>query len=261
MAHDFRALTRLLILQLHDAASLRVSFVVQILGMMLNNAGIAVMWVLFISVFGTVNGWGAADVLGAQGIGSLTFGLGYTFCYGAVNFSLAIRRGTFDGFLLRPLRILPHVWRSTFAASTIGDILFGLVMIAIATVLSDSPWTVPAVALLLAPPGAMIMVAISTIMNSYAFWRPDDRMLTEIGFRMFMTPTMYPAGAFPDALRAIFTFLIPSLLVAGVPWEAARGQLAFVAIGVWVAGLAWLSLSALVFHAGLRRYESGGGIG
>lgn len=261
MASDIQAWKRLFVLQWHNAASLRASFILQVIGMMINNAGIAIAWVLFISVFGTVNGWGVADVLAVQGIGSLTFGLAYSVCHGAITFSNDIRRGAFDSYLLRPLSVLPLVWRSYFSESTFGDMLFGFLLIGIAMVLSGAPLTTLAIALLLAIPGAMIMLAMSTLTSSYAFWRPDDRLIGDMLMRIFMVPAMYPVGPFPVVMRAIYSFVIPSLLVAGIPWEAARDHAPVTILLVWIAGFAWLGLAALVFHVGLKRYESGGGVG
>lgn len=258
MAHDFQAWRRLFVLQWHNAASLRLSFLTQIIGMMINNGGITVAWVLFISVFGTVNGWGVADVIGAQGIGALTYGLAYSVCNGAIYLGEDIQRGKLDGYFLRPLRMLPLVWRSYFSEATFGDILFGVLMISVSCILSGAPGSVLALAVFLSIPGAMIMVAMSTITSCYSFWNPEDQMLSETAFRVFMTPSMYPAGAFPKVLRAIYTFIIPTLLVSGVPWEAAREHAPWIILGVWVAGFAWLGLAGLVFRAGLRRYESGG---
>lgn len=261
MASDYNAWKKLIVLQWHNAASMRVSFLVQVFSMVVNNGGVAIMWVIFISVFGSVNGWGVADVLASQGIVSLTFGIAFCVCHGAVTFPNDIRSGAFDSYFLRPLHMLPLVWRSYFHESTFGDLLFGVVMIIIACVLSGAPITTFALALLLAIPGAMIMLALSTLINSYSFWRPDDRFISDMVWRVFMTPTMYPAGAFPNGMRLVYTFIIPSLLVAGIPWEAARDHSLLIIALVWLAAFLWLGLAALVFHAGLKRYESGGGVG
>lgn len=258
MANDIRAWAKLFELQWRNAASLRASFAVQTIGMMVNNGGIAIAWVLFISVFGDVNGWRPVDVIGSQGIGSLSFGLAYAFCQGAAMFAQDIRHGTFDGYFLRPLRILPLVWRSQFSQTTFGDILFGILLIVIACVFSSAPSITALIAVLVAIPAAMIMVALSTITNSYSFWFPEDRGVGDMLFRLFISPSMYPAGAFSPVMRIIFSVFIPSLLVAGVPWEAARDHAAFIVASVWFAGFAWLGIAWLVFRAGLKRYESGG---
>lgn len=261
MGREFTAWKKLFVLQWHNAASMRASFLTQVIGMMINNAGIAIIWVLFISVFGNVNGWGVADVLMVQGIGSITFGLAYGVCHGAVTFPNDIRNGTFDAYLLRPLRVLPLVWRSYFQEATIGDFLYGIVLMIIAFVMSHATWMTIALSTLLVIPGAMIMLAMSTLTGSYVFWRPDDRNLYDLVMRVFMVPTMYPAGAFPNGMRIIYTFIIPSLLVAGIPWEAAREHSLLIVALVWLAAFVWLGLAAIVFHMGLKRYESGGGVG
>lgn len=261
MANDFRAWKRLFVLQWHNAASLRASFLAQVVGMIINNGGVTLMWILFISVFGTVNGWGAVDVLGSQGIVALSFGFAYGFCEGAITFGQEIRRGTFDSYLLRPLRVLPLVWRSHFSEATFGDMVFGLLLIVIACVLSGAPFTTFFIAILLVIPAAMIMVALSTITSCYAFWRPDDRMVSDMAMRVFLHPAMYPGGAFPPVMRIIFSVFVPALLVGAVPWETARAHALPMIVVVWLAGFAWLGLAALVFRAGLKRYESGGGVG
>jgi ABC-2 type transport system permease protein len=260
MAKDIQAWKRLLQLQWHNAASLRGSFLLQIFGMMLNNAVIGVVWIAFILIFGTVNGWGVVDILAIQGLGSLTFGLAYSVCYGSVMFHQDIRRGTFDHHFLRPLALLPLVWRSYFSESTFGDITYGLLLVGIASWCSGSLATFMLV-IILSIPGAMITLAISTLASSYAFWRPDDRLIGDMIMRMFLTPSMYPMGAFPEAMRIIFSFIIPSLLVAGLPWEAVRYHIWWLVCVLWIAGFAWLGFSAMVFYRGVKRYESGGGVG
>lgn len=258
MANDFYAWRRLFTLQWHNAASLRASFLANVVGMMVNNVGVTVVWVLFISLFGTVNGWGMADVIGAHGIGGLAYGVAYTFCVGAVMLPYDIRNGNVDSYFLRPLRLLPLQWRSHFDASAVGDMAFGGIMIVIACVLAGSSWTVAAIAFFLCIPAAVLMVAMSTLINSYNFWNPQDRQLSDMAYRVFITPSLFPAGAFPDALRAFFTFVVPSLLVAGIPWEVAKSHAPLLIAAVWVAAFVWMGIAVLVFRAGLRRYESGG---
>lgn len=261
MEKNVRAWKRLFILQLQNASSLRTSFLVQVIGMMVNNAGIAVMWILFISTFGSVNGWGVPDVLAVQGLGSLTFGIAFSFCHGSVTLSDDIRKGKFDEYLLRPLWLLPVVWRSYFSESAFGDVLYGILLIVVASVLSGSFVQMFCISMLLALPGAMVTLAISTMTSSYAFWRPEDRLIGDMLMRIFLVPAMYPAGAFPEAMRMIFSFIIPSLLVAGLPWEAARDHVWWLVGVLWIAGIAWLGLSAIVFYRGVKYYESGGGVG
>ncbi len=257
---DIYALAKLFTLQWRNASAMRASFAIQVFGMAINNGGIMVAWVLFMGAFGTVNGWGAPDVVGMLGVGGLSYGLAYLFCHGAATFAFAIRNGTFDSYLLRPRRLLPLVWRSAFAVPTIGDCVYGTAMIALAVWLSSGTVGTFFMAITLAIPAAMVLVAVSTIINSYSFWFPEDRTTGDMIFRVFITPSMYPVGAFPTVLRVIFTVIIPSILVSGLPWDAARQHAPLLFAASWFAGFAWLGIAALVFRAGLKRYESGGGV-
>lgn len=226
--------------------------------MMLNNGAMVVAWVLFVAAFGSINGWGPMDVVGLQGVNSLAYGLAYGFCLGSVSMGTAIRSGAFDGFLLRPRRLLPLVWRSSFQESTVGDLLLGGILIGIAASATAMPFATFAIAGMLSLPAAMICVAMSTLLGSYTFWHPDDRITGDMLYRIFINPAMYPAGAYPDAVRVIFTLIVPSMLIGSVPWDTARSQLWLLVLAVWVAAFVWMGIAVLVFRAGLRRYESGG---
>src|SRR5579863_507617 len=115
-------------LQLRAATALRGAFWVQVLGMVLNNTGLLIAWLFMFHRFGTIHGWSMKEMVGLQGVNMLIFGFVMLASVGIMDLPRHVDRGSFDGMLVKPQPILLQLSSSNIDATTIGDILLGILL-------------------------------------------------------------------------------------------------------------------------------------
>ena len=104
-----------------SAMEYRVSFLTQMVGMMLNNAIYFVFWIIFFDRFEQIHGWDLVDMFFLFGVVATGFGAG-TYLFGnAVTLSSLIANGQLDYYLSLPRPVLLHALASRSNASSIGD--------------------------------------------------------------------------------------------------------------------------------------------
>ncbi len=253
---ELRFAWRAIRLNLRNSAELRSSFALSALGMALNNVSFIVIWVTFVRSVGNIGGWTAMDIVGLQGFNAMSFGIAFSFCAGFRRMGDVVASGAFDRFMLSPTNLLLRVGTSSFGVSAVGDILFGVVCLAIyCRTLPLEPVTWVAVPVLIASTTA-VMAAAAIVAASAAFLFSEPRTAMNSFFELFLTPSLFHGGAFQGAMRFVFTFLVPSLLVGALPVEVLKQQSWGKLLMVSLISAAWLALSFVLFRKAVRRYES-----
>lgn len=254
---EIRFLMALWKANLLSAMEYRVSFVMQVLGMMLNNAVYFVFWFVFFDRFESIRGWGLTDMFILFGVVAASFGLG-VFFFGNLRFLAdIIAGGRMDYYLSLPRPVLLHALASRSAASGLGDFVYGILSFLV--VRDFSPDTV-ARFLLSVLLGAVIFVAFHVIIQSLAFWMGNASMLAMQASNALITFALYPLTLFDGTAKLLLFTVIPAALVGSVPAEFVR-NFDLVQLLLLLGGAALLlALSIFVFYRGLRRYESGSAI-
>lgn len=205
-------------LNLQVALEYRVSFWTQVFAMALNDAMWVTFWALFFSRFPVVRGYEFRDVVMLWSFGAFSFGLATAVCGGSWRFAEHVAQGGLDFFLILPKPVLLHVIVSRMSVSAWGDVVFGLgCYLALARPASGEL----ALFLALSLGAAVVFVSYAVVVKVLLF-------------------TVLPAG--------LITW-VPVGLIRQWDWGVA---------GLLVLGdAAIVCLAVAVFHAGLRRYESG----
>lgn len=241
---------------IQGSAELRTSFLMNVIGMTINNIAFILLWVFFVHAVGVIGGWTAADIVALQGFTALTYGIVFGFAAGIRNLPVYVTNGTFDRFMLSPKNILLRVSTSAFSASAVGDIFFGIICLVIYGVLMHVSATQVLLMALLVLLVTVLFFAITVICHSASFLFDDAKYVVNGFFELFFTPSLFHGGAFQGAMRAFFMFVIPSLLVGTIPVEIVKdlsmGKLAIVTIFTAL----WLVLSIKIFNRAVRHYES-----
>lgn len=241
---------------IQSSAELRTSFLMNVVGMAINNSSFIILWVFFVESVGVIGGWTAADVVGLEGFAALSYGIVFSMGFGIRKLPDYISSGAFDRFMLAPKNLLMRIVTSAFGVSAVGDVVFGIVCLTIYAFLIQA--TLAQIALIL---GAVVLstivfLSLSIILFSSSFFFADSTSVTNGLFDLFLTPTLFHGGAFQGALRFVYTFLIPSLLVAALPVEIVK-DLSFSKLAL-VAGLGlfWFFFSLKLFQVVVKKYES-----
>jgi ABC-2 type transport system permease protein len=104
--------------------------------------------------------------------------------------------------------------------------------------------------------GVAIHYALLLMLMSLGFWMTRAQGFINAYYNVLQIARM-PREAFHGAARIVFTWAVPLLLIANVPAKTLLNGLdAGEVLGMLLATAVLLTLSTLVFHAGLRRYGS-----
>jgi ABC-2 type transport system permease protein len=239
---------------LMSAMAYRGAFVLQVAGMLLNDAMLLFFWWVLFNRLPTLRGWDLAGVMTLYGIVAFGFGVANVVCGNGFLVARVIASGDLDYYLALPADPLVHLLVSRMSLSAWGDILFGLVVFLVA---APGQWGSLPLFLLLGLIAGLILVAFSVLVGSLAFWVGNADSLTAQAINALITFSLYPVEIFPGVVRVLLYFLIPAAFVGSIPAGLLSdfdwGRLAMLV--VFTAGIALAARG--VFQWGLRRYESG----
>lgn len=241
---------------IQSSAELRVSFLMNIFGMMINNFAFVVIWVFFVESVGIIGGWTAADIIGLQGFTALSFGIVFSLGAGIRKLPDYAASGAFDGFMLSPKNLLVRVATSYLNPSAMGDMGFGIICLVIYSILIHISLVQILLLgiLLIFSIVAFLAMAITIFSTSFLFM--DSSAVTTSIFELFMTPSLFHGGAFQGGMRFVFTFIIPSLVVGSLPIEALKDVSIVKIILIGILSFGWFILSLKIFSYAVRKYES-----
>ena len=236
----------------------RVSFLVQVFGMVLNNAAFAIFWGALIARVGAIGGYGFTDVMIIWALTSTSFGIAHVLWGNIRNLGQIILRGELDVYLLQPKDPFLNVLASRTIVSAWGDLLYGYL------VLAFLPGTGPerlALFTLLALAGAVVFASVFSAAESLTFFLGNAGALSSAVTEFMVSFSLYPETVFDPGMRWIFYTILPSGFIAYVPLSVYRSldwplvPLLFLVAAAYACG------SYALFRAGLRRYESGNQMG
>ena len=241
---------------IQSSAELRTSFLANIVGMAINNTSLIIIWVFFVKSVGIINGWTAMDIVGLQGFVAISFGIVFSTAAGIRKLADYVASGSFDRFMLSPKNLLVRIATSSFNASAVGDVIFGIVCLAVYAFLVQASAYQVLLIILLIFISTVVFLAAAIAIYSVSFLFTDANSVTSGLFELFMTPSLFHGGAFQGATRFFFTFLVPSLLIGTLPIEIVRDISIDKFLLVGVLSVAWFFLSIKLFNMGVKKYES-----
>ena len=244
-------------INLMSAMEYRVSFLSQIAGMILNNAIYFVFWVLFFDRFEDVRGWTLPDMTLLFAVVATSFGLTMMLFGNCAQIARIAAEGGLDAYLSLPRPVLLHVLAAYGSTASLGDLIFGLTWFALGGQFAPA---YVARFLLAAFLSACVFISALVLINSLAFWLGRFELVAEQFLNAMVTFSLYPGTLFGGSARLLLFTLIPAGLTGALPVELLRNFDLKILLWNCLGALAFLCLALLVFHRGLRRYESGSAI-
>ncbi len=239
-----------------SSTELRTSFLMNVIGMAINNLAFVFLWIYFVKSVGIIGGWTIYDIIALNGFCALAFGLVVSVLNGTKRIPEYVSSGSFDRFLLSPKNIILRIATSSFSASAVGDAIFGLICLIIYGILAHITLLQVIFIFILICLSCLIFFSMSLIINALSFYFIDASSFTDSVYQLFFTPTLFHGGAFHGAMRFIFTFIIPSLLVAAIPTETVKNISLPSLIMVGSLSFLWFFLAIKLFNHAIRKYES-----
>ena len=242
---------------LQSVMEYRIAFLLQVFGMMINNAIYFLIWVIYFDRFKEVRGWGINDMFVTYGIIASGFGLVSLLFGNVFNLGEVIAKGRLDYYLSLPRPVLLHTVASRSIASGLGDFTYGFVSYALSGQYSLSGLGRFLVGTLCA---AAIFAAFMILVQSLAFWIGNSSYLSSMALNAIITFAIYPITLFDNTAKLILFTLIPAALMGALPAQFVHSFTWGTLAEIFLGSLIFLGMAVAVFGLGLRRYESGSGI-
>ncbi|MEO6510577.1 MAG: ABC-2 family transporter protein [Nocardioides sp.] len=227
---------------------------------LLDFAGI---WIMFHTI-DSLGGFGLAEI--AFLYGATAFGLGVADILGGQVERLGelIRMGRLDGMLLKPLPLLVQVCADRFALRRIARVTQAVVVLGVASYWVD--WTPAKVGLtlMMLASGSVIFLSIFVAFGCVQFWTVDASEVANAFTYGGNTMTQYPLTVFPKQVVTALTYLVPLAFVNWYPSLYILDRTDPYGFPEWLryasplAALAMVAVTAVVWRAGVRHYESTG---
>jgi ABC-2 type transport system permease protein len=242
---------------LQSVMEYRVSFITQVIGMMLNNFIYFAIWIIFFDRFKEVRGWGISDMYITFGVLASAFGLVALLFGNAFTLSEIINQGRLDYYLSLPRPVLLHTVSSRMISSGMGDFTYGFLSYALSGQYTWDGFLRFVLATLLA---ATIFASFLILVQSLAFWMGMISSLTNLVVNALITFGIYPITLFDNYAKLILFTVIPAAFVGAIPAEFIRA-FTWQSLGQLLLGaVIFLFIAVTVFRLGLKRYESGSAI-
>lgn len=240
---------------LSSAMEYRGSFWLQVFGMAISNASFAFFWwVAFGKIGDAVAGYTFRDVMFIWAVSSSAFGLSSVFFGNLGRTSRIIMTGELDNYLLEPRNVLVNVAASRTQVSAWGDFLYGYILLFLTNGFSMKGLVLFALLCLL---GGVLISATLAIFHSLTFFLGNAERIAGMAFEGLINFCIYPDKIYTGFVRALLYTAIPAGFISHIPLSIYRSFSA-AGLGLLLAAAAGYALLAfLLFHLGLKKYESG----
>jgi len=243
---------------LKSAMEYRANFLVQVFGMLLNNAAFIFFWRVLLARAGKVAGYSFEDIMFLWATAASAFGLAHVVFGNAPRLGRLIMSGDLDVFLLQPKNVLVNAALARTEVSAWGDLLYGIVLIALTASPGPLRWLLFA---LFVSAGAVLYASTFVLMESLYFFMGNAQGFSRAFLEIILSPTLYPDKIYPAPVRALFYSIIPAGYIVFMPLKAFKALDIPTALISAAAAAAYAGLAFLAFGAGLKRYESGNLVG
>lgn len=217
--------------------------------------------------FGHIGSWHFADIALFYGVISTSFALAEMTSRGFDMFGPQfVKTGDFDRVLLRPRSEMLQLAGFEFGFTSIGRVLQGLVVLALAITLLPISWNVGRVTLLVwsIAGGCALFWAILIAQATLAFWTVEALEVTNTLTYGGVEAGQYPLDIYAAWFRKFLLFVVPIGCVSYLPVAALLGRANVTGLPVVADELApsaafvFLALSILAWRGGIARYTSTG---
>lgn len=238
--------------------SLRSAFLIESSLMIGNSLMYFSMWWIFFRQFNDIAGWQLRDMYALMAIVLTSYGLSQ-ICFGGIkNLARIIINGDLDPFMTQPKNLLLHLAGSRSYSKGWGQIVSSVILVLLGGL------TEPATLLLLlisSIGGCLVFTATAIMAHSLAFWLGPIESVSKKYCDSLYLFVLYPPNIYTGVLQVVMFTLIPAGVIGYIPVELLR-HFSWPMLFVFVASsLSFFALAFLIFHLGLKRYESGNKFG
>lgn len=231
------------------------NFLMQSIGMIINDVFWVFFWYLLFQKFGTIGSWQFVDMAYLYAILLTSFGIAMGFFGNLDGLAKMIEENRLDYYLTLPKNILFHSLVKIYY-SPIGDLAIGLIMAVLVV-----PWNKFPLFLALVLISVLLIIGWSVFVNSISFYINGFYNAANSAREFFMTFSHYPFSVYSGITKLLLTFIIPAGMLIGIPVELIKtfSWNLFFTLIIYVVLL--FCFSVWFFYKGLKKYESGNVMG
>ncbi len=227
------------------------SFLFSVLLMFISNASFLIQWVVIFSVSDGAD-FTMKQVLLLWGVIACSYGLSNIIFGGVHYLPEYIINGKLDAYLVQPKNVLLSVMTSHTSVSAFGDVIYGYVVILLA-----SPNLVSFMyATLFSITGAIIYACFIIILYSSIFYSINYRELVGSLTRIPTSFGTYPDNIFDGVLKILLYTIFPIGFIVYLPVKVLLYNNILFAIYIVLFALFIVLLASTIFYLGLKRYSS-----
>lgn len=230
----------------------KVTFLTNIVFMILNNAAFIVQWIVLYGIKDNIGGYGLNDVILLWALASGTYSVCFIFFAGCQSLPNLIMNGKMDSFIVQPKNILLSAITSKTKISAIGDLIYAYILFFIYgfTIKGFILFTIFIIL------GGLIVTAVGVICGSLAFYITRADTLTGTITGTILSFDTYPEGIFKGFVKILFYTIIPIGFVAYIPKNLLNDFNIYGFLLLILVTILFIVLAFIVFYKGLKKYSS-----
>ena len=230
----------------------KISFLSQVLFMILNDASFIIQYIILFSIKKDVGGYQFEQVFYLWGMAAFTYGVSHFFFKEAYSLSNIIMNGKLDAYLVQPKNVLISVVTGSVDVSALGDILYGYILLFV------SGFTIKKFLLftILGITGGLIQTSICVIWSSLAFWVVKADSFSDTVNTIITHTSTYPEGIFNFSVRVLLYSIIPVGIMVYIPVQVLTEFSLIKMVIPFGFLLLFGSLAFAIFYKGLKVYSS-----
>jgi ABC-2 type transport system permease protein len=239
---------------LSAAMEYRSSFLIQTIGMALNNAFFLFFWWVIYQKVSDIGGYKFKDIMVIWALAASSYGFLHIFFGNVRRLSGIIINGELDAYLLQPKDVYVNVHCSRMAVSAWGDFLYGYILIFLVYGLDP-------LRLLLftffAAAGGLVAGAVMTSADTLTFFMGNSSSVTRLVTEFIINFSLYPDSIFKKQIKWLVYSLLPTGFVVFIPYRIMQVFSWHGLLGLIAFDIAYIFAAYAFFMKGLKRYESG----
>lgn len=230
----------------------KVTFITNIVFMILNNASFIIQWIILFSLKDEIGGYTIKEVILLWGMASSVYGISHIFFHKAFELSDLIINGKLDSFLVQPKNVFLSVISSETSISAIGDLIYGYICLSLygITVKNFILFTIFSVT------GGIIVTAFASILGCLSFWIVKGDILADSLGGVMINFATYPGTIFKNFIRILLYTVIPVGIANYLPVDTILNFNVGNFMIIIVFTFTIFMLAFVVFNMGLKRYSS-----
>ena len=266
MSYSVKLYTKLIKIHIKSAFQYKLSFLTELLGVVLGYIGNIIIYGIMFKSFHDLNGWSFWQIMFVYTYAMVAVNISNIFFSHFIQVDNEVISGEFDKYLIRPIGSFKYYLISKFNVSQFVSIFIGVaIFVKSAVQISFTYDFINVCKLIICLTGSVLInSACMVIVGAIAFWTKKSQEIYDSILWPAQYLTFLPLSIFPKVIRWSFTYIIPlaflSFYTASMFLEMENGNVNIKAYGMSTlfVGVIFFLISYFIWEVGVKKYEGSG---